>query len=92
LRRAEIGISDIEQNSELASRIELQLPKDTGEMALDSAGGDEERLGDLAICEAVGRELGDTTFTSCSSQERCSIRASLEAGGVEATQSKEDPE
>jgi hypothetical protein len=28
----------------------------------------------------------------CSSQQRCSIRASLEAGGVQATQSKEDPE
>jgi len=65
LRGAEIGIADTEQNSELASRIELQLPKDTGEMAFNSAGGDEERLGDLAVCEAVGRELRDTTFAGC---------------------------
>ncbi len=69
-RGAEIGISDIEQNCELASRIELQLPKDTGEMALDSAGGDEERLGDLAVCQAVGRELRDTTFAGRATRGR----------------------
>ena len=32
----------------------------------------------------------DVSPTSCSSQQRCSIRASLEAGGVEATSTKED--
>ena len=51
----------------------------------------------LTARSRVGREelpcqrKGDFGLAaSCRSQERCSIRASLEAGGVEATQSKED--
>ena len=50
------------------------------------------RSNDLLGLSHLHRHRIPHQASSCRSQERCSIRASLEAGGVEATQSKEDPE
>jgi hypothetical protein len=39
---------------------DVEFPEDVGEVAFDGAGGDAEGLGDLAVAEAVGGELGDS--------------------------------
>ena len=39
---------------------DVEFPENVGEVAFDSAGGDVEGLGDLAVGEAVGGELGDS--------------------------------
>ena len=49
----------------LASRAELQLAEDAREVTLDRACGDEEGLGDLAICEVLAGELGDPPLARC---------------------------
>jgi hypothetical protein len=64
-----------EYGGELVSRVDLELAEDAGEVALDRAGGDEEGLGDLAVCQALAGELGDAAF----------------AGGQRVESSENDP-
>ena len=61
-RYAETGASFSQCARELAPRVELQLAEDAREVALDRACGDEQRLCDLAVGEALAGELGDAAL------------------------------
>jgi len=77
--------------------VELNAHRDAGLLGDCKQGGEEQAAGGRAK-----RGLGDQqdrrhapsssarTTPRCRSQERCSIRSSLEAGGVEATSTKEE--
>src|SRR5215218_5636383 len=53
------GCMPFERRRELVARRQAQLAEDAREVALDGARGHEQRLRDLAVGEALARELGD---------------------------------
>src|SRR5437867_1250198 len=70
--------SDLDRHSvplqcgaKLVSRGELQFAEDAGEVALNRACGDEQRLRDLAVSEAVAGVLGDPALAGCQRVEPC---------------------
>src|SRR5215207_3713055 len=73
-----------ERGRKLVSRVDLQLAEDAREMTLDRACGNEKSLGDLAVCEALAGELGDTALAGRQRVEPCEhYPARARAGGAQ---------
>jgi hypothetical protein len=53
------GTGDAQGVTQVVTRADVKLAVGVSEMGLDGLGGDEQRLGNLGIAEALGGELGD---------------------------------
>src|SRR5215208_2837569 len=53
---------DGQRGRKLVPRLDSELAEHAGEVTLDRARRDEERLGDLPVAEALARELGDAAL------------------------------
>ena len=56
------GVGAAKRAGELVTRADVELHVTLGQVALDGSQGDEQRLGDLAVAEAVGSEPSDSTL------------------------------
>ena len=62
----------------------MKLAKDTGEVTLDRACGDEKGLGDLAVSKTLTREFSDSALTGGQRVHPCEHDAArARAGGAE---------
>src|SRR6266568_7362910 len=58
-------LSGRQRGGKFVSRVQLQLAEDACEVTLNRTCGDEERLGDLAVGEALTGELRNPAFAGC---------------------------
>src|SRR5262245_26744646 len=63
------------RGGKLVPRAHLQFAEDACQVTLDRAGGNEEGLGDLAVREALARELGDPALAGGQRVEPCEDNA-----------------